>query len=466
MSDHNPEGVLAPLHDESDFSSELEIIGDVPRGLRGSYWRNGPNAAFPPKGKSHLWDGDGMLHTITFDDDGVRYRNRWIDTAGLRAEREHGHALFGGMLEMSPPPPAVAEKIGPVKNAANTSIIRHAGRYLALWEAGLPTVVTSDLGTVGIDDFSGALKGSMTAHPKIDPITNEMLFFGYSPVPPYLRYHIVDDAGKLTRSLEIELPRGVMMHDFAITREHVIFFDSPAAFDFDQLAQGGSMIRWAPEHGTRIGVLPRDGSADDMRWIEIENCYVFHFLNAWTEGNQIVVMGASVDWMAVDYEHQRPPEGVDANSYLYRFTIDLSDSTCKKERIGDLAGEFCKVPDAVTGLKHRYGYLASFSTGVCDGAFFDSITQYDLVKGTETTRPFGTHKVVGEPAFAPNLQGRGKNADQDEDDGWIVTWVHERDGSASEFVVLDAKSIQAEPVLRVKMPRRVPLGFHGNWITP
>jgi carotenoid cleavage dioxygenase-like enzyme len=460
MNDPNLQGVLAPLTDESDFSTELEIVGELPRGLRGSYWRNGPNPAFAPRGQYHLWDGDGMLHAITFDDDGVRYRNRWIETAGLRIEREYGRALYGGMVDTSPPPPEIREKAGHNKNPANTHIVRHAGRYLALWEGGLPTVVTKDLDTLGVDDFAGALRGSMTAHPKIDPVSGEMLFFGYRPMAPFLRYHVVDSAGKLTKSTEIELPRGVMMHDFAITREHVIFFDSPAAFDFDQFSQGGSMIRWAPEFGTRIGVMPRNGSADDIRWIEIENCFVFHFLNAWTEGNEIVVTGASIDWMAIDYDNAKPPEGVDDNSYLHRFTINLSDWTCKKERIGDLAGEFCKVPDAVVGLKNRYGYLASFSTGVCEGVFFDSITKYDLEAGAELTHPFGTDKVVGEPAFAPNPRAEG------EDDGWIVAWVHERDGSASEFVVLDARSIQAEPVARIKMPRRVPAGFHGNWMTP
>jgi carotenoid cleavage dioxygenase len=461
MDDPNLQGVLAPLADESDFSSasaELKIIGEVPRGLRGSYWRNGPNAAFAPRGPYHLWDGDGMLHVVRFDDDGVTYRNRFIQTPGLVVEREYGHALYGGMLDLSPPAAEVVERAGARKNTANTSIVRHAERYLALWEGGLPTVVTSDVDTVGPDDFAGKLEGSMTAHPKIDPVSGEMFFFGYSPVAPFLRFHSVDAAGKLVKSVEIDLPRGVMMHDFAITREHAIFFDSPAAFDFDQYSAGRSMIRWAPEFGTRIGVMPRDGEAADIRWIEIDPCYVFHFLNAWTEGDQIVVTGASVDWMALDFEGDRPPEGVDPNSYLHRFTIDLATLRCKKERIGDLAGEFCKVSDAVTGLKNRYGYLASFSTGVCDSVFFDSLTKYDLATGSETTRPFGTDKVVGEPSFAPDLYG------QAEDDGFLVTWVHERDGSASELVVLDAHSIQAEPVLRIQMPRRVPLGFHGNWM--
>jgi carotenoid cleavage dioxygenase len=459
MNDPGLQGTLAPVDDESTFT-EFEIVGEIPKTLRGSYLRNGPNPAFEPKGAYHLWDGDGMIHAMTFEDGNVSYRNRWVQTAALGLEREHGRALFGGMLDHEPPPEELTAKTGRIKNPANTNIVRHAGRYLALWEGGLPTALTTDLYTVGVDDFAGQLRGSMTAHPKIDPVNGEMVFFGYRPIAPFLRLHVVDAAGKLTRSMDIDIPRGIMIHDFMITREHIVFFDSPAIFDFEQHASGGAIIRWAPEFGTRVGVMPREGGPEDMRWIEMDDGYVFHFLNGYTEGQTIHLTGASASWMAVDFEHEKPPEGVDPNTYLHRFTIDLDEGRCKTERIGDVASEFCKVPDAVAGLPNRYGYLASFSTNVCDGAYFDALTKYDLQTGAEIMHPFGTDKVVGEPAFAPD-----ENASA-EDDGWIVTWVNDRDGSASEFVILDARNIQDEPVARIKMPRRVPLGFHGNWMAP
>jgi len=453
------EGVLAPVDDELDFF-KLPVQGEIPEGLRGTYLRNGPNAAFQPRPGYHLWDGDGMIHAITFDDTGVSYRNRWIQTPGLGAERKAGRALYGGMRDREVPPPELVGDVGPVKNVANTNVIRHQGRTLALWEGGKPTALTHDLETIGLDDFAGQLVGSMTAHPKIDPVTGELLFFGYSPIPPYLRYHVVDASGKLVRSVDIDLPGPVMMHDFVVTREHVVFFDSPAAFDLKAFIQGEPMIRWATELGTRVGVMPRDGDADDLRWIEIDNAYVFHFLNAWSDGDQVHVTGASADWLIIDYKNDVAPPGIDPSGYLCSFTIDLARGTCKKARIGELPGEFCKVPDAVAGLKNRYGYLATFSTGVENGANFDSLTQYDLESGRQTLHPFGTDKIVGEPAFAPDPAGSAEN------DGWIVTYVHEADGSASEFVVLDARDFGAEPVARIPMPRRVPLGFHGNWMPP
>jgi carotenoid cleavage dioxygenase len=452
-------GVLAPVEDELELRN-LKVRGEIPSGLRGTYLRNGPNPAFPPAGPYHLWDGDGMIHALAFDDDGAHYRNRWVATPGLALEREHGRSIFSGLLDRSAPPSDLVGDLGAVKNVANTNIVRHAGRYLALWEAGLPTVLTQDLDTVGQDDFAGRLAGGMTAHPKIDPVDGEMLFFGYSAFAPHLRYHVADRAGKLTRSVEIDLPGPVMIHDFVVTREHVVFFDSPAAFDFQALASGGSLITWKPELGTRIGVMPRSATRDETRWFEVDNCYVFHFLNAYSEGDVVRVFGSSSPWLIIDYANERAPDGVDANAYLCEYRIDLAAGSVARERIGELPGEFCKVPDAVAGLKNRYGYLASFSTGVEEGAFFDSITKYDLVSGRQVTRGFGRGKVVGEPAFAPDPQGSA------EDDGWLVFYLHERDGSASEFVVLDARDVTAEPVARIPMPRRVPLGFHGNWMTP
>jgi carotenoid cleavage dioxygenase len=462
------EGAYAPVDDEASYT-KLPVIGEIPEGLRGTYLRNGPNPQFAPKSSYHLWDGDGMLHALTFGDDGVSYRNRWVETAALQLERKLGRAVFGGMLDTDPPSKELRGELAPVKNPANTGIVRHAGRYLALWEAGLPTVVTEELETAGAENFSGKLQGPMTAHPKLDPISGELHFFGYSPIPPYLRYHVVDAAGKLVRSLEIDLPRAVMIHDFLVTQDHVLFFDSPAAFDLASLAQGGPVIRWAPEFGTRIGVMPRTGSAADMRWFEVEIGYIYHFLNGWSEGEVIKFSAPIAPWITIDFEHDAPPEGLDINAYLHEFSLDLGSGVCTRNRIGELPGEFCRVPDALVGLKNRYGYLATFSTGVEDDANFDSLTKYDLETGSAVLRRFGPDRVVGEPAFAPNLKRAGQGDPSGggaEDDGWIVTYVHERDGSASEFIVLDARDLAGEPVARIPMPRRVPLGFHGNWMTP
>jgi carotenoid cleavage dioxygenase len=449
------EGVLEPVPDELDLEN-LPVQGEIPSGLRGSYLRNGPNPAFQPKASYHVWDGDGMIHAMTFGDAGVSYRNRWVRTEGLALELEAGRALFGGMNNREEPSPEV-RSAGVLKNIANTNIVRHCNRYLALWEAGRPTVLTPELETVGTDDFAGKLTGPMTAHPKIDPETGEMVFFGYSPFPPYLRYHEVNAQGKLERTIDIELPGPVMMHDFAVTAEHVVFIDSPAVFDLQAFASGDPIIKWQSDLGTRIGVMRRGGDGSDLRWFEIDPCYVFHTVNAWTDGPIVTMLGASADWLLIDYKHEVAPDGVDPSGYLTEFTIDLAKGTCRKTRIGEVPGEFGKIPDARAGFETRYSYLSTFATGVEEGISFDSMTKYDRKTGEQILYRFGPGQTCGECAFASDPNGRA------EDDGWLVNWVYGPDGRETEFVVFDARDVAPGPIARIPMPRRVPFGFHGNW---
>lgn len=460
MNDPRLQGVHAPVADELDV--ELRTHGELPRGLRGRYLRNGPNPAFEPKGRYHMFDGDGMIHALDFEEGRVRYRNRWLRTAALEAERRVGRSLYGGLTDANPPGDEVLLPGEPrMKNPANTHIIRHAGRHLALWEGGQPTAISADLDTLGLDDFAGALVGPMTAHPRIDPVGGQLLFFGYSPFPPHLRYHEVDASGKLVRSVEIDLPNPVMIHDFLVTHEHVVFFDSPAVFDFAHYASGGSIILWKPEAGTRLGIMPRNGDAGDLRWFEIPTAYVFHFLDAWSQDDRVHVFGAPSPWLGLDFENDSPPDGLDTDTYLHEWTVDLSAGRVSTRRIGDTPGEFCKVPDAVAGRKHRYGYLASFSSGRCDGGYFDGLTKFDLEREREM-HWFEPGTVVGEPSFAPD-QDDSSGA---EDAGWVVAYAHLDGGTRSEFIVIDARDFEAGPIARISMPRRVPFGFHGNWLTP
>jgi carotenoid cleavage dioxygenase len=339
---------------------------------------------------------------------------------------------------------------GPMKNVANTHVVRHAGRILCLWEAGLPTLVGADLDTIGPWDFDGRLDGAMTAHPKIDPVTGEMLFFGYSAIPPYLRLHVADASGELVRTVEIDLPAPVMIHDFVTTAEHVIFFDAPAVFDFAGFAAGGPMVAWKPELGTRIGVMARDDGTD-VRWFDIDPCYVFHFMNAWSDGAAITIDASRLARMDIGLDSDDIPP--DPDGHLTRFTVDLDTGRASSERIGGLPGDFPRIDDRRTGLRNRFGYTATFSDRGSDGGLFDAVTKYDLVAGTETIRRF-PGRVSGEPVFAADPGGTA------EDDGWILTFVG--DDRSSTLAVLDAHDLRV--VAEVEMARRVPFGFHGSWL--
>jgi carotenoid cleavage dioxygenase len=447
------DGLMAPVMDERD-DAQLEIAGTLPAGLRGVFVRNGPNPQFPPRGAYHPFDGDGMLHAVYFENGRARYRNRWVESAGLRAERKRGRACFGSLSQFSFPEQDVMDEAGLMKNNANTHFVRHAGRYLALMEAAKPTELSRELETLGEYDFGGRLAGPMTAHPKIDPATGEMLFFGYSPLPPYLRYHVADASGALVHSVEIELPAPVMIHDFAITEHFVVFVDSPAVFDVNAMMEGKPAISWQPERGTRLGVLPRRGAGDEIRWFDVPTCNVVHFFNAWDTGTKLEIHGPAFDRMPGALQFDRPEQ--QEEPYPRRWRVDLGSGAVDYEQTDDRAGEFPRINDGFTGRRHRYMYN-SMARDWAFGFNFNGVVKYDVETGAATEFIHPDTVVVGEHIFVPEAGGSR------EDDGWVLTMATDRLTERSELVVLDARDLAAGPIARVRMRRRVPIGFHANW---
>jgi carotenoid cleavage dioxygenase len=448
-------GNFAPVHDELDVD-QLEVTGTIPEALEGVYLRNGANPAFDPITRYHLFDGDGMIHAVDLRGGTARYRNKYVVSKALAYERELGHAVYGGLGQFVMPDPVALERGGLYKNTANTNIVRHAGTYLALMEGAHPTELTAQLDTVGEYNFGGDLHGSMTAHPKWDPATGQLLFFGYSPVAPYLRYHEVDPSGALTRSIDIDLPGPVMMHDFVVTERNVVFFDLPAVFDLDAMLSGGTGIRWEPSAGARIGVMPRDAGVDGICWIEVDPFFVFHFLNAWDTGDDTVVVdGCRASRMPTAFGDDVLDEAIMPN--LYRWTIDTAAGTVHTQQLDDRPGDFPRINAGVAGTPNRYGYLAKAAEWE-DAVQFSGFVKYDLTTGTAQDHDYGGRCEAGEPVFAPDPDGTA------EDDGWVLNFVFDRDTQRSEFHIVDARDAEGEPVARVHLPRRVPFGFHGNWL--
>jgi carotenoid cleavage dioxygenase len=390
----------------------------------------------------------------------VTYRNRWIRSKGLGAEMELGRSVYRGLGEvMDFPSPELVGEAGPVKNPANTHIIRHAGHWLALWEGGLPTEVTAGLETVGEYDFDGRLRGAMTAHPRLDPRTGEMLMFAYDPLTPTLRYYVVDAGGALVHKVKFDLPAAVMMHDFIITEDHAVFLDSPIVFDLENMGKG-PMVNWKPENGTRIGVMPRMGTAEDLRWFEIEPGHVQHFWNGWAEGDRIEFSGC---------RYPAPDFGIDPTFPLdqqvpkgdpgcpARYWVDLEAGTAGWEELDDLPGDFNRINDDYNGVRSRYAYMSAYSREIEDLGYFDAVVKYDHHTGERTMWPAGDDAQVGESVFAPDPDGTA------EDDGWLINAVYFSGTDHTDVCVLDARDVAAGPIARVRMPRRIPFGFHANW---
>ena len=448
------EGNFAPIRDESTTDS-LTVIGELPPNLSGMFVRNGPNPQFPPIGQYHWFDGDGMLHGVRIGNGQAQYHNRYIQTEGFKIERDAGHALWTGLLE----PPNPKNPHSRVKNTANTALVWHAGQFLALWEGGAPHAIKlPSLETAGLYTYGGKLVSAFTAHPKVDPVTGEMMFFGYSPAtPPYLHYGIVSASGELLRTVPINLPIGVMMHDFAITEHYTIFMDLPLTFSPQRMQRGEPALMFEPERPSRFGIVPRHGDNSNIHWFESPACYVFHTLNAYEEGDEVVLVACRLNSTTVLISEPTPGETDGDQGRLYRWRFNLRTGGVQEEALDDRLSDFPRVNEQYLGRATRYGYTARMAPDPMP--LFDGLIKYDLSNGSSQTHEFGAGRYGGEAVFVPCPDATA------EDDGWLVTFVYDTGEETSELVVVNAQDVTAEPVARVLIPQRVPYGFHGAWVS-
>jgi carotenoid cleavage dioxygenase len=429
-------GNYAPVADEIT-STELMVEGSIPPELTGWYLRNGPNPRDAEAG--HWFAGDGMVHGVRLENGtAISYRNRWVRTTTFLEGRRPNQSK--GTEELA-------------AGTANTHVVRHAGRTFALvessWPYELDTAAEADLATIGPYNFDGLLKTPMTAHPKVCPTTGEMHFFGYrAAAAPYLTYHRADATGNLVLSRPVDEAGPSMMHDFALTARHVVFMDLPVVFNLGLAQQGDRMpYRWDENYQARLGVLDRDNPHGAIRWFDIAPCYVFHTLNAHDQDGKIVLT-------VVRYpELWRDSPGFDQPGTLWRWTIDLSKGTVHEEQLDDRDCEFPRIDDRLAGVDARYGHTVATSHTESGGV----LLRYDLHTGSTSRHEFGPGRRPSEAAFAPA-------DDQPGGAGWLISYVHDESSDTSDLVVLDAADVTAAPVATVHLPRRVPFGFHGNWL--
>lgn len=450
-------GLFEPLTTEISVPS-LEVTGELPAGLRGRFARVGPNPQFEPLGRYHMFDGDGMIHAFDLADGTASYANRWVETPALLAERRAGRSLYGGLGEMIFPSREDSGDAGPIKNPANTNLVRHAGKNLALFEGGLPIEFNTDLSTVGPLTFDGKLSGAFTAHPRIDPRTGEMFAFSYQPFEPYFRVMHINAEGALLQTTNFDRDYCHVMHDFAITENYLLFVESPLIFDLPALMAGDSAFRWDENVGTRIGLMARGG--DTIDWIPAEDGYVNHFWNAWEEDGEITLSGSCI--LGTSYTTGTGGAADDASAEAEpgrptQYTVNLADRTTTKTLLDDRGGDFPRINEKYIGLKNRYNTMSSFSGKADAVGHFDTITQYDTHTGTRKEWCAGPGHIVGEAVFAADPAGSAEN------DGWLLMTVHDRSTGAADLAVLDARNLSDGPVARVHSPQRLPFGFHANW---
>jgi carotenoid cleavage dioxygenase-like enzyme len=452
---------MGPAGIECD-APDLVIEGELPKDLEGCYYRNGPDPLHPPRegDQYHWFDGDGMIQYFRFENGRVSYRNRWVQTEKYKLEREAGESLFGVLGNPMTGDPSVADV---TYNTANTSIVKHAGKMLALMEGALPVEIKAhSLETIGSVDFNGRVNGPVTAHPKFDADTGEMFFFGYQATglaSKDIRYNVADKDGNILVDEMIEAPFSSMIHDFFVTKTHIAIPIFPLTFTIERAMEAGNPMAWEPDIGTHIGVMPRYGKAEDIRWHKMDARFMFHMANAWDEGDKLVaeVTASDATGFAPMLDGTMAQEA-STRTCLRRWTIDVTnpDAPIKEDILDDLPCEFPRIDDRLMTKESRHIY-ASAKTDKLDMQAFNSIVHYDRSNGKRSVY-FAGNKLMAECVFV------NRRGSQEEGDGYILALAHNFETRLTEMLVLDASSVDKGPLAVVKLPLRIPPGFHGIWL--
>lgn len=459
-------GAWTPNFDEYD-AVDMQVIGEIPSDIDGTYYRNTENPTHGSIGVYHPFDGDGMVHAMTFKDGKAFYRNRFIRTKGFLAEQEAGRALWAGIAgnpKKSELPGWGAH--GFIKDASSTDIVVHAGKVLTtFYQCGEGYQLDMEtLETLGCAHWVPS--DGISAHPKVDEATGELMFFNYSTKAPYMHYGVVGPDNQLKHYVPIELPGPRLPHDMALTRNYSILNDLPLFWDPEVLKLGRHAARFYPDLPSRFAIIPRYGQCDEIRWFEAAPTYVLHFMNAWEEGDEIVLDGYFQDdpmpgplegvedvrlgqLMAYVDEHSFKPK-------LHRWRFNLKTGQTKEERLDDRVLEFGSFNQGYVGQANRYLY----STTTKPGWFlFDGVVRHDYLTGQSTSVKFGKGRFGSEAPFVPRVNAKH------EGDGYLVSFITDMVENRSECVLLDAQNIEAGPVCQIILPHRISSGTHACWVS-
>lgn len=456
-------GYYAPVHTEAD-AAHLPVTGEIPADLAGTLYRNGPNPQFAPRGPYHWFSGDGMVHAFRIANGRVSYRNRWVHTPKWALEHTEGEGLSGAFGNPAVSDPRIVKLNSTV---ANTNIVWFGGKLLALEEQHAPFAMDPDtLEARGYETFGDRLNGPFTAHPKFDPVTGEMIFFGYSAkgrFSPWASIQTADRDGRITRADLLELPYASMIHDFAVTRHWIILPVFPLTGSLDRAMSGRPPYAWEPDKGTRIALIPRDGRIDQTRWVDAPASYVFHPMNHFEDAQGRIV----IDVMKYDVAPLFPlPDGSPSSPHstrarLFRWTIDPQGAQAgiHEQQLDDRAGEFPRFDERFCMSEYRHGWFVSgqITDAQRGRSAADGLVHIDLRSGVSHSWMPADGDHCGEPVFVPRTDTSA------EGDGWVLCTIYRGADNRSDLAVFEATDIAAGPIALAHLSSRVPAGFHGNW---
>lgn len=457
-------GVYAPTLNIGTVADDLEVEGELPENLYGAYLRNGANPMFKPSNRYHPFDGDGMVHGIYFKDGKATYRNTLVQTACLHREMQENQSVWPGVMG----PFNFDLPDFPIKDSSNTDIILHNGKLISLWyNAGIPyTLDPLTLENTGPLDSPSKLTRKMSAHSRVDWNTGEMFFFDYGDTPPYMTYGVMTADGTLKHEAPIDLPGPRLPHEITFTNNYAILHDHPLFHDINIfLRHKIRVMKFHRDMPTRFGLIPRLGTK--VRWFECEPCFVLHTSNSWEEGDWVVMDGCrstnpmpAADSSQGDLSHMLAYMRLEANNYRWRFNLKTGE--VREAPICDMNTEFNKSNQLFHGVKAKYSYHQHIPLKNQGGETlrFTGLVKYNNETGQSQRWDYGQGVFGSEAPFAPK---KGATRDSEEDDGYVTTFITDTNDWTSWCLIFDAKDITTGPISRIKLPHRIPGGFHGYW---
>jgi len=464
-------GSLRPLRFEGDIL-DLEIEGDVPEQLHGSFHRVHPDGQFPPKFEDdQFFNGDGMVSLFRFRGGKIDFKQRYVHTDKWALERAAGHALFGAYRNPLTDDDSVK---GRIRGTANTNVLVHAGKLYAMKEDS-PCFLMDPLTleSFGYTDFGGKLASqTFCAHPKIDPKSGNFCGFSYGAKGLMTRdmtYFEIDSAGEVVHYVEFENQYYCMMHDFGVTEDYAVFTTMPLISNWELLEQRRPFFAFDTGQPCWIGLLPRRGEARDLRWFQVPTGFVGHVMNAFNDGKKVHIdlpVASNNSFPFFPDLHGAPFDPVAGRGYLTRWSVDLATNSGAFEatRLMDSPDEFPRIDDRYATFAYRHGWaLVLDDTKPYEGpggAFYaltNTLAHKDLSTGAEKKWWAGPQCAIQEPCFIP------RHADAPEGDGYVIALVDNHVTNYSDLAIFDAQHIDEGPIARAKLPVRIRQGLHGNW---
>lgn len=462
-------GYNTPTLEERDVQN-LEIRGSLPDDISGSFYRCGPDPHYPPKlGDDVYINGDGMLGKFSFDSGRVDYRAKYVKTEKFAVEDKAGRSLFGAYRNPFTDDESVA---GMDRTTANTAALYHAGKLFALKEDGLPYELDEySLATLGRSDFGGKLRSqTVTAHPKLDPETGEWVFFGYEAdglASPEVAYCVANRDGELTHEEWFTAPYAAMQHDFAVTRDYVVFMIFPTTTDVERMKHGGDHWCWEENLDSWFGVMPRSGSTSEIRWIKHPAISSFHIANAFNEGRRIVIdlcVSKRNGFPYIKDIDDKPVAMEEVMPFLSRLSIDLDASdedAIGMQQLSPIPGELPVIDRRKNMSVHERVYYSGITDEVplCMagpvGPGSNILVSVNTVSGELTTLFLGPNRTFQEPQYVPSEVNEG---------GYLLVVVDHHDTDDARVAVLDAQAIEKGPLAEIVVPFRLRSTFHGCWV--